>query len=35
MENRDYVVTIPAEVLKAAVEENQDWSVEIHLKIKS
>ena len=35
MENKDYVVTIPAEVIRAAVEEDQDWSIELHLKIKS
>ena len=35
MENKDYVVTIPADVLKAAAEENQDISIEFHLKIKS
>ena len=35
MENKDYVVTIPAEVIKAAAEEDQDFSVELHIKIKS
>ena len=35
MENKDYVVTIPAEVLAAAAEEDQDISIELSLKIKS
>ena len=35
MENKDYVVSIPAEVIRAVAEEDQDISIEIHIKIKS
>ncbi len=32
---KDYVVTVPAEVLAAAAEENQDITIKLHLEIRS
>ncbi len=32
---KDYVVTIPAEVLAAAAEENQDLSIKLHAEVSS